>query len=448
MAAHAGSVAYVLGAGVEKPLGMPLADELLREVETFASGTGKPIASAIKVHLPHLMFSFEKYTGEQGEIFGERVLSQDAQSLSKAKQILEKHLGKNQAEESQRIVAVKTVIEALEAIRDKNQLKDETLEHLASLAGEQFQSSGGDHIINPRGVQLTPMVRQAFRKTFQGIIQAEDVGEEERETLRDIVRSMMNFEELLSDLFTGFYTKRAPDQKKYLYVSWLLWAFLRLTMEEKCQNGPSGLYAELANLGSQDHVVTFNYTTKFLPPTLNSRVSHFHGNCLSYLRWDTQEMFGDDDKVAQATSVDRMAEFIGGLDMDVGKGRIFLPGIVPPLAVKPVLCREFLSAWYRAGEVIDAASAIVVVGYSFNTVDRHFNDLIRKRAGHANARLVVINPDIDTTGKNVCSLLGKAPDTLTEITRNGFEARQGGSLLLVKARSEELTMAKLRQLVR
>jgi hypothetical protein len=84
-----GPVAYILGAGIDKPIGMPHANELLGEVASFADGDGKPIARGLRQHLPHLRFSFEKYTWEQGESFGERVLEQDPTSLQRAKEILE-----------------------------------------------------------------------------------------------------------------------------------------------------------------------------------------------------------------------------------------------------------------------------------------------------------------------------------------------------------------------
>lgn len=447
MAAETGCVVYILGAGVDKPLGMPLANELLSEVAVFASGDGRSIAGAIKSHLPYLHFSFDKYTGEQGENFGEKIMIQNPQSLSSAKSILERHLNKHPQEASQHVSALKIVVEGLEQIRDNNQLNDETLQHLAVVAGEQFQSSGGDYIINPKGLQLTPVVRQAFRKVFQNIIQSNEVSADERDTLKELIQSMMNFEELLSDLFTGFFTGDKGDQKKYLYIAWLIWAYLRLRMQEGTKGGKLWLYGELEGIPQLDNIITFNYTSMFVPGPLRNRTSYFHGDCLSYLRWDTQELIGDDEKILGTASADAIAEFIKGLEIDVENGRTYLPGIVPPLAIKPILCREFLNTWYRSGEAIDRAKAIVVIGYSFNTVDRHFNDLIRKRAGAADAKLVVINPDLENTTANVCALLGRSSESLTSVTKAGFLVSQGGNLVLVNARSEELTSQNLQQLV-
>ena len=83
-----------------------------------------------------------------------------------------------------------------------------------------------------------PVVRQAFRKTFQGLMEAEELTEDERETLTEMALAMMNVEELLGELFSGFYTRQKTHQKQYLYVAWLCWAYLRLKMEEALGNSP------------------------------------------------------------------------------------------------------------------------------------------------------------------------------------------------------------------
>ena len=208
-------VVYVLGAGVDRPLGMPLANELLGEVAKFANGPGKPVADALRARLPYLRFSFDRYTGEQGENFAERILVEDPQALSTAKTVLDRYLNEHGGEETDRIQAVRIVVGALEDIRDKNRLEDDTLRRLAEISGEAHQPSGGDFIFNPRGIALMPVVRQAFRKTFQGFMQAEDLSEDERETLTAMALAMLNVEELLGTLFSGFYTRQKTHQKQY-----------------------------------------------------------------------------------------------------------------------------------------------------------------------------------------------------------------------------------------
>ena len=115
------SVVYILGAGVDRPLGMPLANELLGEVAKFANGPGKPVAAAVRACLPYLRFSFDKYTGEQGEKFAETVLVEDPQALNMASDVLERYLTEHEGGEVERIQAVKTVCDALDEIRSKKQ---------------------------------------------------------------------------------------------------------------------------------------------------------------------------------------------------------------------------------------------------------------------------------------------------------------------------------------
>ena len=42
------SIVHIWGAGMDKPLGMPLASELLTEVADFAKGSGAQVAAALR----------------------------------------------------------------------------------------------------------------------------------------------------------------------------------------------------------------------------------------------------------------------------------------------------------------------------------------------------------------------------------------------------------------
>ena len=259
--------------------------------------------------------------------------------------------------------------------------------------------------------------------------------------------AMMNVEELLGTLFSGFYTKRKTDQKQYLYVAWLCWAYLRVQMEHALANGHNGLYGHLATLPDNHQIITLNYTAKFFPDTIRNRVHFFHGDCLSYIRLDTRDLIKDNQQVLQATTPELIAEFVKSLEINL-ESRVFLPGIVPPLSVKPVICREHLETWYHCGQIIDTASAIVIAGYSFNLVDEHLNDLFRKRRGATNTKIIVINPDMDGASANFCNILGQAPDQLTNVTKAGLDCRKAGNLLFVDAKTEQLTPDNLEQLLK
>ena len=445
--ASTGPFVHILGAGVDKPLGMPLADELMREVANFAEGSGKPIADAIRSKLPRLRFSFSKYTGEQGENFAARVLAEDTQTLNAAKAILGRYLNDHQEEDTSHVEAVHKVVVALEEIRDKNQIDDQTLKPLAEISGEKFHASGGDFIVDPNRITVTPIVRQAFRTTFQGLMREERISQEERETLTRMATAVMNVEELLGVLFSGFYTNRLVDQKQYLFVAWLFWAYLRLKMEESIGAGDKGFYSYLDQLGDGHEFITLNYTASFFPPSIQPRVRFFHGDCLSYIRLETRDLIGDNQQALQANSAETIASFIESLDIDLAKHKVFLPGIVPPLSVKPVICREHLETWYHCGDLIDNAEAILITGYSFNLADEHFNDLLRKRRGSTDTRIIIINPDLDGTVDRVCKILSQNPSHLNQMMIADFECRRAANLTFVRARTEQLSSGALRELM-
>ena len=367
------------------------------------------------------------------------MLAEDTQTLDTAKSILNRYLNDHQDEDTSHVKAVHKIIVALEEIRDKNQIDDQTLKPLAEISGERYQASGGDFIVDPRGISLTPLVRQAFRTTFQGLMQEGSVSQDERDTLVRMATAVMNVEELLGELFSGFYTKRPSDQKQYLYVAWLFWAYLRLKMEESLNNGEKGLYAYLNTLRDEHQLITMNYTAKFFPQAIRSRVQFFHGDCLSYIRLETRDLITENQQAQQANSPELIADFIGSLGIDLGNQKIFLPGIVPPLSVKPVICREHLETWYQSGNLIDRAEGIIITGYSFNLADEHFNDLLRKRRGAMETNVVVINPDLEDTALKVCKILSQNADHLNEMTLADFECRRGGNLTFVKARTEQLS---------
>ncbi|MDV7398849.1 hypothetical protein RZS08_46005, partial [Arthrospira platensis SPKY1] len=44
--------------------------------------------------------------------------------------------------------------------------------------------------------------------------------------LKYVYRNLMDFENLLLKHFIGFYNENETEIKKYLYISWTLWAFL------------------------------------------------------------------------------------------------------------------------------------------------------------------------------------------------------------------------------
>lgn len=421
---------YVLGAGTDVAFGLPLANGVMPELAIFAKGEGKPIEQALRRQLGRFQFSFERHGGEKGDAFAEDLLDQPD-----TLQLIRQVLAKNQSSNQPTVEALRSVVEKLGEIAQSNDLSEDITKALAGFTGEENVGPGGDSLFRTRGLQMTNTPQRALRKLFQESLMSNGLSDNERETLTELVRAMSNFEELLGDLFAGFYTKNVGLQKRYLYISWLFWSYLRCSVARANRDSLS-FYDLLKNHTDDCHVITFNYTN-FFPSSMLSRVRFFHGDCTTYLRFDNREVIRNDEIVEAANDCESISTFINSLEMDLNKHRIYMPGIVPPLSMKPVISKEYLDMWYDCGKLISEADSIVIVGYSFNLADEHFNDLLRK--GGNNSKLVVINPDMETTITNVTKLLGTRPEDLNPVQIGNLPCRRGGRLTFVPQKAEKVS---------
>ena len=428
-------VVYIVGAGVDAPLGVPLARDLMRELGVFATEEGNGINRKLRQKLGRFRFGFEKYAADQGENFAERLLSDDtlARKLYSA-------LTKASVNPSSRITAAKDLLAGLESIRQANSLSDSTANTIAEIAGEAKEMADST-ILKVKGVGMNPMPREAIVRILRGTIETDNLSIDEKEALGDIVAAMTDFEELLTELFAGFYTSNLSSQRKYLYVSWLLWTYMRWKSfaARDDSSGIPSFYDHLSTIDSQDSVVTFNYTDLNGLPT--DRTIRFHGDCTSYIHYSQGRLIENDESITTASNLDEIEAFIDGLELDVNEQKLYLPAIVPPSAMKPVVNSAFIQRWFEAQRLMSEAKVLVAIGYAFNKVDNHFNDLFR--ASSVGKRIVIINPDLRGSRSAVCQLLGVDPDTLSPIRMGGLEVHSSDRLLFVPARSEDVNESLL-----
>jgi hypothetical protein len=248
---------------------------------------------------------------------------------------------------------------------------------------------------------------------------------------------------LISLYFVRYATGYAPHQKTYLYLVWMLWAFIRIRSASR-PLGVDSLYDKLPGLGGD--IITFNYT-EFFPRQIAKRVRHFHGTVSQYLRVDDRRLVTDDPMLRAATTVDGVAAFIHDLRLDVrDHPSLDMPAIVPPVSFKPVMSRLQLSEWAEADRSLQEADRIVIVGYSFATADEHFNDLLRNT--RATTRVLVVNPDLTGCCERVCRILGIQQDALTDRERRGFTVRASNRVTCVGAGAKHLTSEFVEEMFR
>jgi len=435
-------VVFVLGAGVDRVLHLPLLTTLFRDLNGFVTGSGGDISKAIRSQVKGMRFNLQTYGGDEAENLGQKLLGTHQHLLPSILTALDKHPEAGNVN----VAAIKILLTKLSAIADQNELDPAIVGQLSRLVGEEHADTG-DTLIDTKHIAFRPTVRQAMKTLFSQVSgEIPDLTQEERDAFAEVIAILSNFEELLATFFTGYFTKNIADQKKYFYLAWLLWAYIRHREDAGRPERDKSFYKTLAEVGPGGGVITFNYTDFFYGSD-RPRNGYFHGDCKSLIHFHTREYISNNIQQRDANTLDRMRDFISGLHTDWTSDppEVSLPGIVPPIAMKPIICTEYLDRWYECGQTIKKAKTIVVVGYSFGIADEHFNDLVRK--GNPRAKMIVIDPGLDAVVNRVSQLVQQDRASLRTTEISGLHCKAGGRLLFVKAKAEEITSIRLMKLL-
>ena len=87
-----------------------------------------------------------------------------------------------------------------------------------------------DSIIDLRPSQLYRHIQEHHRGDIQ-----KSIHESNNPILRHIYKNMLDIEQLLAGYFYGFYTGQNSYIRDYLYISWILWAYLVSEEQRKAQ---------------------------------------------------------------------------------------------------------------------------------------------------------------------------------------------------------------------
>lgn len=422
---------FVLGAGVDKCLDFPLMNDLMFELRKFKDGDGKDIHDELRKHVKGLHFDFDKYAGEKGTTMGSALLGGDGTTLEKVKKLVNDPT----ITSTPQVEALRVVVSKLERIREGNDLTDADRKVFAKAEGTTDEVSI-DHLIDPGNVKFSDIPRRVLRDALKQAIQEDGAGKSE---LYGLLLSLSNFEELLGEFFTGFFTKDVTLQKRYFYLAWLFWAYIRVC-ESKKPKYDGSFYELLDEVGDFD-LITFNYTC-YSQKAAKGNAKYFHGSNDVVLDFETRVL---DKTPATISSTLDLKNYIAGLTCEFGASpSVKVPGLVPPLIMKPILASEYLDWWYESAQLIENAKTIIIVGYSFAFADEHFNDLIRKRA--TKATLIAIDPFWDGVCTNLCRVTGTAPKW-TDSNVYGVPCRKAGRLAFYQAFADKLDITTLKSII-
>lgn len=422
------STVIICGAGVDKSDGinMPLAAELVPRIRDFLkTDEGQPIDKALRKILPNLHFSYDKFVKDAVDKLSNDFRGQVAAIVERInRQIASEDLEESDKKLGKLIVALLIKIQRLQ---EDVRLDEETEELINEVFGGEIVVED-DNIIDLPKLSFTDVFNSVMRKIFE-----RSLDEPNHAILKHVRGNLMDFERLLMDSFIGFYTNTDSQMKNYMYLSWTLWAYLKHCEAAAINNGPLPFYSALPDDWS---LLTLNYTSFARKHFDDDRLFYFHGDLSSFVRMRDRQLIAIDNYADL-----QVADFIQntvGANTCFQKGRrstCVVPSIVPPLKMKPVLSNAFIDIWYRSKDAIAAARRIIVVGYSFNYADEHFNDLIRC---HKDKEIIVVDPFADAVRDNLRNIFSHNADDYVACQFQGKPCFAKDGLKIVKATATEI----------
>lgn len=432
----------ILGAGVDRTEGLnfPLATNLLAEISRYLAREGKPVDQALRKMLPGLKFSFNSMIARAVDKIATRETHEQKAMVQRVRD------------------AIANLPEQEENIRKHGELIIRFFEKLATIAEESYLD-----------LETEELIRAVFPKDAEELIDSESILDIHKLSLSDTFKTvlkktlkigltgeknvvanalgadMLNIETLLVEKFLGFYNEKPSDIKNYLYISWALWAFLvekQKAVISEHRNKELPFYSQIP---SDLRALTLNYTA-FLQEHLGSQnVIHFHGGLAEYVRMDTRNLLPIEDVLScdPADFIQRIVmPNVKVTDEDLSKQKHVIPALVPPLRLKPILSHKYIDLWSAASNWIETAEHIVVIGYSFNNADEHFNDILRS---NSNRKIDVAVPEADSASflKRMEKVFNVPTNQFDTVEVQGRSALKARNLRLIPAKATEINVKKL-----
>lgn len=433
------SVILVLGAGVDKTDGinMPIASQLIPEIARFSEEDGNKIEKKIRSFIPSLRFSFTKFIKEaidemvtMDETKTQRIISNLQLAIIRKSQISN--------EDEKLICLLIRLFEKIDQIRKGGYLDEETVEIIKEVFGEEFLEEIMDEsIIEFKKLSFSDSFKAVMKKVLRRSIK-----EPESPIYSTVGSEFLDIEKLLVETFIGFYGEHLPDIRKYLYISWMMWAYLKFKEIDVFLNFNVDDIPFYSQIPDNFKVISFNYTS-FLKKKFHDNpdnIIYFHGHLDLYIRMDIRDLINVEQLFEKVDDIEAFLENQIKPNIDFESKKFVIPAIIPPLKLKPVLSNKYIDIWHKASEWIRNASKIIIVGYSFAYADEHFNDILRSNQGK---EVYVINPSAEQLMERLSKIYGYRRDDFTQTTIQGKSAYQCHNLKLIKAKADEINLEEL-----
>ena len=436
----------VTGAGVDKTPGIdfPLAADLLPAINGYLTRTedGQAVDALLRRKITGLRFRFDRFINSAIADIAQREPEELRATVQRVQQVVD-DLPDNDANRAQKKQGqlIVRLFNQLQQIASANRIDDETRQLIDEVFGERSAEFDlDDHVVDIRTLSVSDTFKSILRHTLRQSLESNG-----NRIAHALGADLLDIERLLIEKFLGFYNNRIADIKNYVYISWCFWAFLY--HREKEVRDRSSELPFYSGIPYGVRGITLNYTS-FLESRLQvENTVYFHGGLSTYVRMDNRQLlsFGSfQDRSAKELLESHVCDNWHFDEQDPAKSRCLIPSLVPPLRLKPILSKEYIDLWYRASQWLRDATHVVVVGYSLNTADEHFNDLLRSLQGK---RITVIGPDVlsDFYMARVSSVWGLSADQFTRVPFLGKPAARLREITLIQGLAHEIDIGELTQ---
>lgn len=432
----------ILGAGVDRTAGIdfPLANTLLPDLTRYLEGPGKAVDDALRKMLPHLQFRFNNTVARAVDKIATREPSEQRAMVERVRSAIKDLPPEKEGVRKHGELIIK-LFNKLAVIAENSQLDDDMCELIREVFGKDAEDMlDSDSILDIHKLSLSDTFKAVLKRTLRMGLTSD-----RHEVAEALGADMLNIETLLIEKFLGFYNDKPSDIKNYLYISWALWAFLVAKQKEVLECHEASPLPFYANVPTSVRAITLNYTS-FLQHHLGSEQTvYFHGGLAEYVRMDTRDLLAIENITScdpAAFIRDQVAPNVDVSNEDLRQQRHVIPALVPPLRLKPILSHRYIDLWSRASKWVKEAQRIVVVGYSFNNADEHFNDILRV---HPDRHVDIIAPEAASPAflQRMEKVFGTAANQYNKVSVQDLDCRQAKKIRLIAAKADQVDLSKL-----
>lgn len=430
---------YVLGAGVDATdgIGMPLTNEILPKLTAYLeTDEGKELDAKLRQIYPQLRFHFNKFVEKSIDNMAKNFSREVRNVINSVRVEMEGNAGLT--EDEQKVGRLITLLMTkVSDMANGAQLDEETVQLIDEVFGH------GIVVIDESIIDLNKVV---FTTTFQTVIRqllTRSLQEPNHRILRHLNKNFLDIEKLLAQYFLGFFTKNVYDIKIYSYISWMLWAYM-LKCEQDILNSktPEELVAlpVYSQLEADSTVITFNYTT-FAKMSIDihhgREALYFHGSLLDYLDIKRREDFTHNlQDFNNLESLDFFEnELRNNVSFEEDNLQYTIPSFMPPVSIKPVLTQKNIETWYQSSQRLQNADKIIIIGYSFNSSDEHFNGMLKSCRDKT---VFIVDDNAESIKQMIREIYGIQPADYHQQQLQGHDSFVHGNITIIKAKAHEI----------